>query len=345
MKSCTILLVNWNGWADTLECLESLFRLDRNNWRVLVCDNGSVDGSLDLIKAWAEGRLDVWLPPDDPHRNLKHPPVAKFFSYASYSRQDAEAGGDLADDSALVLIDNLENLGFAGGNNVGLRYLMARNDYDYVWLLNNDTVVDSNALDTLAERMAEKPDAGMCGSTLLRYYSPGRIQVCGGAYYCSWIGLPWHFGQLSKRENLTASIVVEKLSDYIVGASLFVSREFLETVGLISEDYFLYYEELDWAIRAKGKFTLAYAPDSFVYHKVGASIGTSSDPRKKSSTCDYYSIRNRIRITRRYFPYAIVTVYIGLFLAALIRLACGQWHRAAMIARLMVSCGKDVPQR
>lgn len=345
MKCCTILLVNWNGWADTLECLESLFRLDGNNWRILVCDNGSVDGSLDHIKAWADGRLDVWLSPDNPHRSLNCPPVAKRIPYVTYTRQDAEAGGDPTDDSVLVLIDNLENLGFAGGNNVGLRYLMARDNYDYVWLLNNDTVVDSDALDTLAKRMAEKPDAGMCGSTLLRYHSPERVQVCGGAYHCSWIGLPWHFGQLCKRDNLTASAVVEKFSDYIVGASLFVSREFIETVGLISEDYYLYYEELDWAIRAKGKFALAYASDSFVYHKVGASIGTSSDPRKKSATCDYYSIRNRIRITRRYFPYAIVTVYIGLFCAALTRMACGQWQRAAMIARLMMNCGKDVPNR
>lgn len=342
MKRCAILLVNWNGWADTIECLESLFRLNMKDCRVVICDNGSDDDSLSRIKAWANGALDLRIPPGAPLKGLVSPPVKKPIPYVIYDRRSAETVGSLVDDPRLVLIDNAENLGFAGGNNVGLRYLMARSDYDYVWLLNNDTVVAPDALDALVGRMAEKQGTGMCGSTLLRYYNPEQVQVCGGAYYCSWIGLPWHFGQFRKCDDLVSLALVENFSDYVVGASMIVSREFLDDVGLMSEDYFLYYEELDWALRAKGTFNLAYAADSFVYHKVGASIGTSSNPRNKSPVCDYYAIRNRIRVTRRFFPYAIGTVYLGLLFAVLTRMFCGQWRRASMVARLILSCGKDV---
>ena len=301
MSRCAILLVNWNGWADTIECLESLFRLDHENFRVIICDNGSEDNSLALIKAWADGELDLLLSCGSPHKSLVSPPVHKKIPYVVYARQEAEVGGDPTSDPHLVLIDNQENLGFAGGNNVGLRYLAARGDYDFVWLLNNDTVVAPDALNALVGRMAEKPAAGICGSTLLHYHKPERVQVCGGAYYCSWLGLPWHFGQLRDRDAPVSVELIEKLADYIVGASMLVSRAFIEQVGLMCEDYFLYYEEIDWAIRARGAFTLTYAADSYVYHKVGAAIGTSTDPRKKTPICDYYAIRNRILLTRNAF--------------------------------------------
>jgi GT2 family glycosyltransferase len=129
--------------------------------------------------------------------------------------------------------------------------------------------------------------------------------------------------------------------NYVSGASLIVSRRFLQDVGLMCEDYFLYFEEADWAIRAKGRYSLAYAPKSIVYHKLGASIGTSSDPRKKSLVCDYYNIRNRIIFTRKFYPHALVSIYMVLMLSIMVRMLCGQWERIGMICRLMVSGGKD----
>ena len=93
--------------------------------------------------------------------------------------------------------------------------------------------------------------------------------------------------------------------NYVEGASMLVTRQFLEEIGIMCEDYFLYFEEADWAIRAEGRFKLAYAPESIVYHKVGGSIGTSSNPAKKSYTCDYFNIRNRLLFTRRFYPTAL----------------------------------------
>jgi len=331
-----VLLLNWNGWRDTIECLESLFRSEYENFRVVVCDNGSADGSLSHIKAWATGYLDTSPRVNCPSvRALVFPPLPKQIRHIELDRLQVESGHIPAEETwDLALVDIGGNLGFAGGNNVGLR-LSLNLEFEYVWVLNNDTVVASRALSALVERMQSSPAAGICGSTLLYYDNPGKVQAWGGGYYCKWIGLPWHQGRLKKASDPINRDRAERRMNYIVGASMLVSRKFLLEVGLMCEDYFLYFEEIDWTLRGKGKYGLAYAPDSIVYHKVGGSIGTSSNPRKKSFACDYYNVRNRLLFTRRYFPGALPTVYLSLGCAILVRLLLGQWERAWMIARLL----------
>lgn len=314
MKRVYIILVNWNGWQDTIECLESLLLLGYPNFRIVVCDNGSSDDSLQELRNWA-----------DCHE----------IRYAEYLRAEAEIGGCLAVDYGLTLIRNDENLGFSGGNNVGLRYAMAKGCADYFWLLNNDTVVETDALTHLVARIQQQPQVGICGSTIILYHDRRRIQALGGGYYCRWVGLPWHFGRFIKWGKAINQTRAESCMNYVEGASMFVSRQFLETVGLLCEDYFLYFEEADWAIRAKDRFRLGYAPLSIVYHKVGASIGTSSNPAKMSYTSDYFNIRNRLLFTRRFYPAALPTVWLVIVGALLLRLCLGKWDRAMMIFRLL----------
>lgn len=342
MSRTCVLLVNWNGWADTIECLESLVRHIKGDVRIIVVDNGSTDDSPQRIMAWAAGNLEPYLPQTKLLRNLSWPPVSKPISCVLYNQVEAEKGGDPDESARLAVIRNQGNLGFAGGNNVGLRYLMARGNFDYVWLLNNDTVVADGALEALHQRMRYSPEVGMCGSTLLHYEEPQRVQARAGGWYCRWIGLPWHIGQLGRSTDLVDEKRVESRINYVVGASLMVSRLFLEKVGLMAEEYFLYYEELDWSMRGSAHFRLGYAQNSVVYHKIGASIGTRTDPRKKSLTCDYYNVRNRIRFTRRNFPFALLTVYPMLCLAALNRLLFGQWQRSLMILQLIWAGGRDL---
>jgi len=345
MKRVYVLLVNWNGWEDTLECLESVFRLDYPDFRVIVCDNDSSDGSVERIIAWADGHIAPPKIAEDSPLRLTTAPVAKPIPYALYDRTQAEIGGELTSDPPLILIRTGGNLGFAGGNNIGLRYALARRDFGYVWLLNNDTVVDKHALAAMVERIKSKPAAGMCGSTLVRYAQPERIQARGGGWYCRWIGLPWHLGQLQRVGDAPTLARVEKWMNYVVGASLLVSREFIEAVGLMCEDYFLFFEETDWALRGQSRFTLAYAPESLVYHKIGRTIGTSSDPRRKSLTCDYYAIRNRLLFTRRFFPAALPTVYLSVCMALMVRLLFGRWRQAALIWRLLFTGAASLPQK
>lgn len=334
MNRSSIILVNWNGWGDTLECLESVVREIPADTKVIICDNGSTDRSRARIRDWAAGLLDVWVPVGHPLRHLSWPPVPKPLALCEYDRNNAEQGGEDAD-PRLVLIDCGTNLGFAGGNNVALRYLLARGDFDYVWLLNNDTVIAPGALSSLLNRMGHLSNAGMCGSTLLRYDRPQRVQARGGGWYCKWIGLPWHLGQLGSSTDRVTPETIERRMNYVVGASLCVSRVFLEQVGLMAEEYFLYFEETDWSWRARGRFALACAVDSVVYHKVGKSIGTSSVPTRKSLLCDYYSLRNRLLFTRRHCPQALPFIYLSLLMALFIRLLCGRWERAVMICRIL----------
>jgi GT2 family glycosyltransferase len=326
-----IIIVNWNGWQDTLECLESVFRSDYPHYRVIVCDNGSTDDSLEMIKSWAEGTFKTPIPSSEELNHLTHPPTAKPIDLAVFSRSVAEAGGG-DENPPLLLIRNDTNLGFAGGNNVGLRYALSRDDFAYAWLLNNDTVVTPGALSALVRRMEEKPGAGMCGSTLLYYDHPAISQGLGGAVYNRWTGTNRHIGVLQPFDPCRAVDEVERKMDYVIGASMFVSKTMIKDTGLMCEDYFLYFEELDWALRARGQYTLAYAADSIVYHKEGRSAGTSFDVAQRGRQFDYYLTRNKLLVTRRFFPTALPTVCLGLIWTCFNRLRRGQCSQIRVIA-------------
>lgn len=333
-----IVIVNWNGWRDTIECLESVFRIEYPDYQVIVCDNGSTDGSLDHIKEWAAGRVCA---PSSANRVLRHlvtPPIRKPLPFAEYDRTAAEAGGHAERAGVpLILVDVGTNLGFAGGCNVGMRFALARGDCAYAWLLNNDTVITPDALTALVSRMQERPDAGQCGSRLLFYDDPTLVQALGGARYNRWLALTRHIGAWTSANQPIDIADVESRMDYVIGASLLVSRSFLIDVGLLEESYFLYYEEIDWATRAKGCYGIAYAHDSVVYHKEGRAIGSSSSAAQKSRTADFYGICNRLRFTRARHPLALPTVYLGLLVAIANRLRRHQPERALDILRIMFS--------
>ncbi len=243
----------------------------------------------------------------------------------------------------VTLLQSGANLGFAGGNNVGLRCALARGA-EYVWLLNNDTLVEPDALTQLVARI-ERPERGLpiglCGSTLVYENARDTVQALGGARYNRWLGSVRHLGQHRRRTQPIDAAALEAQLDYLIGASMLVSRPFLKTVGLMQEDYFLYFEELDWAARARGRFRLGYAPESIVYHKEGSSIGGNDRAKgAKSYTADLYALKNRVRFTRRFYPYALPTVYLGLGLAALNRARRRQWRRVGLIGRIMLRGGE-----
>jgi GT2 family glycosyltransferase len=200
----------------------------------------------------------------------------------------------------LELVPTGSNLGFAGGNNVALRLALARDDFEYAWLLNNDTVVEKDALGHLVARMRDRPGAGMCGSTLRFYEPPHEVQAHGGATYNPWFGMPGNVERLRPGED---HVQVESRLAYVMGASMLVSKAFLRDVGLMSEDYFLFYEELDWAARARGRYSLAYAPESRVYHKGGRSTGLSG--RRYDLASDYYMNRAQLMYARRHTPWLV----------------------------------------
>jgi GT2 family glycosyltransferase len=173
--------------------------------------------------------------------------------------------------------------------------------------------------------MQADPGAGMCGSTLPFYQDPGTIWALGGATYNKWLCKTECIGLSAPLSQSISKAAVESKMAYLAGASMLVSEVFLRTIGVMNEQYFLYFEELDWASRAKGRYNLIFAPDSIVYHKVGASILKGAN-RRDTSTADYYMFRNSVIITLRYHPPALpivlprgLTLYLFRRLMAFIR--------------------------
>lgn len=159
----------------------------------------------------------------------------------------------------------------------------------------------------------------------------------GGGEYIKWLARGSLIGAYdSKEQQVNIENVSSKL-DFIVGASMLVRKDVICNVGLMSEDYFLYFEEIDWALRLNGHYALTYASRSIVYHKEGASIGTSSKPatKRRSKLADYYSIRNRLLFTRLYFPEALPTVYLSMIVVILNRILRRQWDRVFMILKIL----------
>lgn len=295
-----IIVLNWNGWQDTLECLESLLQLEYTNYRVIVCDNCSEDNS--------EAHIQQWL------NQLPAPQYERF-----------------------TLVQTGENRGYGPGNNVGIRLALQDNAMEAVWILNNDVVVDPHSLTALNQYRLAHPERGLIGSKLRFYASPDRIQAVGGKYnkvFASSI----HLGEFEIDQGQYDADAIRTQIDYPVGAALFVSRAFLESVGLLAEDYFLYFEEIDWATRgSQAGWELGYCWQSTIFHKEGGSTGAHANPELKSHLSDYYSVINRVRFTRKFYSTYLWSVKLGLLVAAANRIRRFQFDRLKIIFKALTS--------
>ncbi len=307
-----VVVLNWNGWEDTIECLQSLCLVEGGEVRIVVCDNDSADGSLERIRGWGAGE-QLCQVADPRYEFLLERPVQQRRVAEWRAGQPASSTGE----ADLILIPTGGNLGFAGGCNAGLRYVLERDDADFVWLLNNDTVVQADALRQLLRKMQERPDVGICGSTLVYYFEPDVVQCCAGYDFNTWT---------ARVKTIAASdeAAVERRLKYVSGASMFLRVDFLKRVGLMNEQYFLYFEEIDWATRASGVYALGYCEASKVYHKEGRSIGSHRSSGSRSLFSERYLSRNRVVFMRMYYPARVMVCLLWVGLAALYRLLRGR---------------------
>lgn len=239
-----IIIVNWNGLSDTIECIKSCRKLLYKNYKIVLVDNGSVDSSEMILN--------------------------QMFS-------------------DIKILQTGENLGFAGGNNIGIRYSL-QHSADYVWLLNNDTVVEDSSLDHLVKGAEACPDVGIVGSKILILSNPNVLN-CAGSKVSIVDGTSEHIGS-NQEDNGQYDKIVK--AEFLTGCSILVSRRMIETVGLIPEEYFLYFEETEWCFKARSRgFCLVFMPFSRVYHKVSASV------MKTPSIKTYYFTRNRLFFLQR----------------------------------------------
>ena len=302
------IIVQYNTWQDTINCVESILSADDQPKWVIIVDNNSTNDAAQKILDWAQGR--VIAPPCPVVDYLAPaPPIQTeevFWSKNSHPQ---------CPQAQLVLVHMPRNGGYAPGNNAGLKLGLEWGAEAFL-ILNNDTIVTRNAIGALYSRLTECARPGLCGGLLRYCHASLPIQCCAGGITNWWTHLSKFTGHgltLEQAQNLSRDDVENKIN-FICGACVIVSREFVETVGFMDEGYFLYCEEQDWACRSKGKFDLAYSPDALVYHKEGATTGWNGNTLRLKSL--YFLTRSRIRCTYLHHPWMLPTVIAGIGFAS-----------------------------
>ncbi|MBW1676916.1 MAG: glycosyltransferase family 2 protein, partial [Deltaproteobacteria bacterium] len=280
-RVCTIVL-NWNRWRDTIECLESLICLSPPIKTIIVCDNGSSDGSREKILSWAGKK------------------------YGSPSVPILRGDSPLPKTSGIdpfIYIQNQSNLGYAGGNNAGIRVALSKSCFDFIWVLNNDTLVHEDAIESFLRCARNHPKTGIFGSTIVFANRPEILQCAGGCRYnpITTIYRPVLGGE--KLSRVLESGDSSRL-DYVYGASMFIRTEVFERIGLFSEEYFLFYEELDLCHRAEqAGFKIGWCKESIVYHKSSRTIGWPGLAEKgKIAIANYHENLSTLIFTKKFYP-------------------------------------------
>jgi GT2 family glycosyltransferase len=333
-KRVAVVIVNWNGGLECIECLDSLFAQSHENIHAFIVDNDSQDGSIEHIVSWCnEPKADPKWRRHPGVRRLTDRPNGRCVQYRVIDRHDESP--PVPASCRLTLVRSGSNLGFAGGCNVGI-LAAGLGRFDYFWFLNADVVVDERALLELLARAERGSDIGMVGSTIRYYDSPDIVQAMGGARLERSNGNTRHIGEGARLNEVpTDGSGVERDMTYIMGASMLVSRKFIVEVGMMEEDYFLYFEDADWAIRGSQKFRLGFAPRSHVFHKWGANSHKAS-----SSFSSELYYRNRLRFVARFLPERLNAAKRAMFEQLLRHLARGRWMQARIVLLTLLAAGK-----
>ena len=295
-----VAIVAFHSADVIIPCLDSLFASRGVALRVAVTDNASDDETVALIRDWAARR-----------------------AAADAAFAFAELPADTRDPPAatLTLLRSGHNGGYAFGVNAGLRLLLRDPALALFWVLNPDCVVPPETAARYAECGADGDFALMSCRTLY-CEQPARIQTDGGRVD-RWTGVcsSVNAGRAPEGTPLPDPATL----DFVTGGNLVASRRFTERAGLMTEDYFLYYEEVEWAFR-RGDLPLRLAKGAIVHHHVGTAIGSGNASRRATAFANYFNTRNRLRFLRRNRPWAI---------------PFGLAHAVAKAGRLALSGARD----
>lgn len=250
-KRVAIILVNYNGALDTLECIESINRMSYKAFRIIVVDNSSTDNSLKILT------------------------------------QNKE-------ELAFELIALPENMGFSAGNNAGIRKAI-ESGVQFILLLNNDTIVDTDFLSNLMREAESSVDTSAVTGTI--YYASNKSEL--------WYAAGEFNPLLAKVTQIHRKCKNGKLPEnsidvsFASGCCLCVPVSIIKRIGLLDESYFMYEEDVDYCHRLiQNSFKIRYVPDATLYHKVSSS---TTKTKKISAITQYYMVRNKFIFINRYY--------------------------------------------
>lgn len=263
-----IILVNYNGDKDTIDCVNSMLQIDYSNFEIIIVDNASA----------TQQELEKMLP------------------------------------SEVVYIKSNENLGFSGGNNLGIEYAI-QNDADYVLLLNNDTVVDESFLKALVEAAQKHIDAGIITGKILFYDKQDYVWYAGGYMNLNWARI--HHDHIQEKDDFSDN---DRIVSFATGCLMMMSKKIIGEVGMLNDAFFMYSEDAEFCSRIQNiGYKILYTPKAKIYHKVSSSSGGAN-----SKLSQYYRARNELYLTFHYADHKIAGCFCC-FMRYLKRIVVGQF--------------------
>ena len=258
-KSTYIVVLNYNAYQDTIDCLVSISKLQSNYYKVVLVDNDSDNPSIDGIVNW--------------------------ISLNNYNN--------------IKILESDKNRGYSAGNNLGIKYALSQNDCKYIWILNNDAVVEPNTLKELIDSDSNSEFETIWGSKIL--YPNGKIQSMGCTMNYKYM-LSFH--NYNNEIDVTNILSIKNI-DYIHGCSMFFDKKIINKIGFLSEDFFMFFEDVDFCNRAKNNgIKLDISQKSKVIHKEGSSI--------KKNGLSYLATINRVKYAKKIKSDKLNFIYLGI---------------------------------
>lgn len=326
-----IIIVTYNNFDDTLECLESILK-NNNDYQIIIVDNSESNDSYNKIKTWSLGEINTI---ETQFNSMIYPLEKKPIDLISINEVNLL---DKKIENKIILVKANQNQGFSAANNIALKYILKHEPLNpLIWLLNNDTVIEKDTIDKIYKEtntFKRVKDHIIFGTPLMHYYEPTLIQAIGGRYN--------YLTGNSKivDDNITLNEYTfdqEVKVDFPIGASMIITKNNLLKIGLLCEDYFLYFEELDWCFRLKKLGGVVKILNIFtVYHKQGSTTNAKYK-NKNSEFIDLIYLKAKMKFASKFNKKYSLTVWMyTFFLSTFKRLLQGDFTRAFLFFKILI---------